>query len=144
MAVGAADTLLCAVIACAIACGDRSSEPSVSAQSPPAPPIAAPAPALALGPLEAYVRDELAALGAAQGVRCAPPTSDRVECALERGGKAFIDVRSDGTTAVEIELDPAAAAARSEPVSPEREGELVKMSRALDDRAPPDAPHADE
>ena len=86
--------------------------------------------------LEAYVRDEVAALGAPQGVRCAPRIQvivpgDRIRCGLARGGMAFVTVRADGTTAVEIALDPAAANARSELVTPARAEELERTSRAL-------------
>jgi hypothetical protein len=47
--------------------------------------------------LEAYLRDEVAALGVAQTVRCAPRiraliAGERVECRLERGGAAFVTV----------------------------------------------------
>lgn len=83
--------------------------------------------------LEEYVRAELADLGAVQGVRCAPRVrrvapNERIECWLAHGGKAFITVHADGSTAVEIALDAAAAAARSEPESPE----LVNASHALE------------
>lgn len=86
--------------------------------------------------LEVYLRDELADLGAPQRVRCAPRirrivANERIECWLEQGGKAFIDVHADGTTAVEMVLDAAGANARSEVVTPERERELAATSRAL-------------
>lgn len=86
--------------------------------------------------LEAYLRDEVADLGAPQGVRCAPriraiAANERVECWLAHGGKAFVDVHADGTTAVEVVLEAAAANARSELVTPERERELEATSRAL-------------
>lgn len=86
--------------------------------------------------LEAYLRDQVADLGAPQGVRCAPRIraivpNERIECWLARGGKAFVDVHADGTTGVEIVLDAAAANARSELVTPERERELEATSRAL-------------
>jgi hypothetical protein len=86
--------------------------------------------------LEAYLRDEVADLGAPQGVRCAPHVraiepGERIECWLARGGKAFVTVRANGTTAVEIQLDAAAANARSEVVTPAREAELEKVSRDL-------------
>ncbi len=86
--------------------------------------------------LEAYLRDEVADLGAPQVVRCAPriraiTANERVECGLARGGKAFVDVHADGTTAVEVVLDAAAANARSELITPARERELEQSSRAL-------------
>lgn len=86
--------------------------------------------------LESYLRDELADLGAAQGVRCAPrvraiTAGDRIVCGLALGGKAFVTVRGNGTTSVELDLDAASAKARSEVVTPERERELERASRAL-------------
>jgi len=94
--------------------------------------------------LEAYLRDEVAALGAAQAVRCAPRiralvAGERIECRLAHGGAAFVTVRADGTTAFEIELDAAAAAARSDEVSPDRDRALAELSRGLDDRPAVDA-----
>ncbi|MBA3459705.1 MAG: hypothetical protein H0T46_07075 [Deltaproteobacteria bacterium] len=87
--------------------------------------------------LEAYLRDEVADLGAPQGVRCAPKirlvtAGERIECWLARGGKAFFTVRADGTTAIEIAMDPTSANARSEMVTPARERELDSASRALE------------
>lgn len=87
--------------------------------------------------LETYLRDEIAELGAPQGVRCAPKirlvtAGERIECWLARGGKAFFTVRADGTTAIEIAMDAAAANARSELVTPARERELDSASRALE------------
>lgn len=103
--------------------------------------------------LEAYLRDEVADLGAPQGVRCAPrirviAANERIECWLAHGGKAFVDVHADGTTAVEVVLDAAAANARSELVTPERERELEAASRALakmaDDEPGDEDEHAHE
>ena len=86
--------------------------------------------------LEDYVRAELADLGAMQGVRCAPRVrrvepDERIECGLAQGGKAFITVHVDGSTAVELALDAAAARARSEPES----SDLAKASHALENAA---------
>ncbi len=86
--------------------------------------------------IEAYLRSEVADLGVPQGVRCAPrvrviAATDRIECWLQRGGKAFVTVRRDGTTSVELDLDAAAATARSELVTPQRDQELERASRAL-------------
>ena len=75
-------------------------------------------------PIEAYLKDALVDLGVPQTVRCgsairsvAPGT--RIECTLERGGKAFAVIAGDGSFSTEIDLDPAAAAARSsEPNQP--------------------------
>ncbi len=87
--------------------------------------------------IEAYLRDELADLGAAQGVRCAPrirhvQPDERIECWLANGGKAFVTVHVDGTTSVELALDLASANARSEVVTPKRDHELLRLSRALE------------
>ncbi|CAN5905849.1 hypothetical protein BH11MYX3_BH11MYX3_18410 [soil metagenome] len=86
--------------------------------------------------LESYLRDEVADLGAPQGVRCAPrvraiTVGERIECWLAHGGKAFVTVRADGSTSVEVDLDAASANARSEVVTPEREQELERTSRVL-------------
>jgi hypothetical protein len=99
--------------------------------------------------LEAYLRDEVADLGAPQGVRCAPRiraivANERIECWLARGGKAFVDVHADGTTAVELVLDAAAANARSELVTPARERELEATSRALAHMADDEADDEDQ
>jgi len=85
-------------------------------------------------PIEAYLRETLSDLGAVQAVRCAPrirrlDPGGRIECSLERGGKAFATVRADGSFEVEIELDPHAGAARAEPAT---ESELVNKSRAVE------------
>jgi hypothetical protein len=87
--------------------------------------------------LETYLRDVVAEMGAAQTVTCAPELrriapGDRLECALAHGGKAFVIVRADGSTSVEIELAQAAAAARSEIVTPTRDEQITKTSRALE------------
>jgi hypothetical protein len=69
-------------------------------------------------PIEAYLSAALVDLGAPQKVSCGPairsvPAGARIECALERGGKAFAVIAANGTFATEIDLDPAAAEARS-------------------------------
>jgi hypothetical protein len=86
--------------------------------------------------LELYLRDVVNELGAPQEVKCAPKLrriapGDRVECWLAHGGKAFVTVRADGSTSVEVELDKTAADARSEVVTPARDDEMTKTSRAL-------------
>lgn len=88
--------------------------------------------------LDRYLREEVADLGAPQDVRCAPRIrrivpGERIECWLEHGGKAFVVVRLDGSTSVEIVLDAAAAAARSEPVTPANDDALSRTSRSLED-----------
>ncbi len=74
-------------------------------------------------PIERYLKDALADLGAPQRVRCGPAIrsvapGERIECALERGGKAFAVIAADGSFTPEIDLDPAAAAARSTEQAP--------------------------
>lgn len=98
--------------------------------------------------LEAFLRAEVAELGAAQAVHCTPrirriQPGEQIECGLAHGGKAFVMVRADGTTSVEIVLDPAAARARSEPDSPEHDRALTTQSQALEHAADTDDPEAD-
>ena len=75
-------------------------------------------------PIEKYFSGALVDLGAPQRVTCGPAIrsvepGDRIACSLERGGVAFAVIAVDGTFIPEIELDPAAAAARSvEPTEP--------------------------
>ena len=99
--------------------------------------------------LERYLRDVVAEMGAAQDVRCAPALrriapGDRLECGLARGGKAFVTVRGDGTTSVEVELDKAAADARSEVITPARDEQITKASRALEAAADDDGADGDD
>ncbi len=87
--------------------------------------------------LERYLRDVVGEMGAGQDVKCAPKLQriapgDRVECWLAGGGKAFVTVRADGSTSVEVELDKAAADARSEVVTPARDDQMTKASRKLE------------
>lgn len=86
--------------------------------------------------IEAYLRDELADLEVPQSARCLPhvralAAGERISCALGNGGTAFVTVRSDGSTAVELALTPAAAAARSDVLTPVRERALEAASRKL-------------
>ncbi|MBA3393860.1 MAG: hypothetical protein H0T89_14525 [Deltaproteobacteria bacterium] len=86
--------------------------------------------------LEAYLRETVAELGAPQGVRCGARVhrlapGERVECALQLGGRAFVVVHADGSTSVEVNFDPVAGAARSEYTSIVRDRELVEMSLKL-------------
>ena len=88
--------------------------------------------------LETYLVAELADLGAPQTARCLPhvraiAAAERITCALGNGGTAFVTVRSDGTTSVELALDPAAAAVRAEKLTPVRERALEAASRKLAD-----------
>lgn len=64
----------------------------------------------------------------------------RLTCELSGGGRAFVDIGAGGALSVELELDPAAAAARGEAVSPAREHELEQKSRALDHGSDTDEP----
>jgi hypothetical protein len=87
--------------------------------------------------IEAYLRDALVDLGAPQVARCGArirslAAGDRVQCQLQNGGKAFVVVNADGTTAIEIDLDPIAGDARAEAVSTERDQSLLDMSRKLE------------
>ena len=73
-------------------------------------------------------------LGTPQVARCGArirsiAAGDRVQCQLQHGGKAFVVVNADGTTSIEILLDPVAGDARAETVSIEREASLLEMSR---------------
>jgi hypothetical protein len=91
--------------------------------------------------LEQYLRDALDDLGKPQVVRCGAriqnvAAENRVQCQLQQGGKAFVVVHADGTTATEIVLDAVAGDARSEVVTIERDSSLLEMSKKLE--------HADE
>jgi hypothetical protein len=86
--------------------------------------------------VERYLELEVADLGAPQRVRCGPrlqrlDPDERIACQLEQGGVAFVTIRDDGETAFEVVLDPAAAAARGEEVTPERDQHLLAISAAL-------------
>lgn len=87
--------------------------------------------------LEEYLRDALDDLGKPQAVRCGAriqnvPADERVQCQLQYGGKAFVVVHADGTTSTEIVLDAASGDARAEPVTIERDGALLEMSKKLE------------
>ena len=82
-------------------------------------------------PIEAHVRGMLADLGVAQDVACGArlrrlAAGERVACKLGGGGVAFVTVAPTGKLAVELALDPAAAAARQD-----HRQDLDRMSRAL-------------
>jgi hypothetical protein len=88
-------------------------------------------------PMTDYVSDALADLHVDQKVDCSPAVhvvqpGDRIACKLSGGGLAFVRVAADGTASLELELDPHAAAARGEIVTPQRDSELVKISRGLE------------
>lgn len=87
--------------------------------------------------LEAQVHAALDEVGLAQGVQCGArvrriAVDDRIECALERGGRAFVVVHADGSTALELTFDPVGAAARTEAVTPARDQALEQSSHALE------------
>jgi hypothetical protein len=84
-----------------------------------------------------YVSEALASVHAYQTVDCGRPVQllppgDAVVCKLGGGGVALVSFADDGEASVELELDPAAAAARTELVTPDRERELAQQSKALE------------
>jgi hypothetical protein len=88
-------------------------------------------------PIAAYVQGVLDDLGVAQHASCLPHVQQvapgaRVGCTLSGGGAAFVDVAGDGSLALELALDPAAAAVRAEPATEDRVRDLVQRSRGLD------------
>ncbi len=84
---------------------------------------------VATAPIAARVRDELVDLGVAQAVDCgrAVAIGTRVACALSGGGAAFATIARDGHVSLELALDPAVAAVRSE-----EPRDLTKTSRLLE------------
>jgi hypothetical protein len=88
-------------------------------------------------PVAAYLDATLGDLHVAQHASCGAryvvvQPGDRIGCRLSAGGTAFVRVAADGTTSLELDLDPASAAARGEPVTPARDRELTSISRALE------------
>jgi len=89
--------------------------------------------------LTEFVASALAELRIDQKVDCTPQVhvvqpGERTTCKLSGGGLAFVQIAADGNARLELELDAASAAARGEPVSLERERELIKISKDLDGR----------
>lgn len=87
--------------------------------------------------VERLVHAALGEAGVTRAVDCGPrlrvlPPAGRVECALSEGGRAFVVVHADGSTALELVLDPAAAAARATDRSPAEEQSLEAASQALE------------
>jgi len=85
-----------------------------------------------------FVEDALASVHAVQMVDCGRPvqvlrTGESLVCKLGGGGVALVSIAADGEATVELELDVAAAAARTELTTPDRERELVQQSKALED-----------
>lgn len=87
--------------------------------------------AIDTAPITAYIDGVLADLGIAQTARCAPRIAHarRLACGLSGGGAAFVSIARDGQLALELALDPHAAAARSGPAD---DRELVRASHALE------------
>ncbi len=88
-------------------------------------------------PITAHITAALGDLHVAQQVNCGARTAfvetgGRLACKLSGGGTAFVRFAEGGTTSLEIELDAASAAARGEPVTPERDRELTSISKALE------------
>jgi len=86
-------------------------------------------------PIAAYVDSELAEIHVKQTASCGQAIQDigsRLVCELSGGGRAFVDVKADGTLALELEVEREGAAARGEAVTPERAKELDQKSRALE------------
>ncbi len=81
-------------------------------------------------PVQAYVEGVLGDLGIAQTVRCpALPRQRRITCPLSGGGVALVEVAAGGQLSLELELDPAAANART---SASADRDLARMSHALE------------
>ncbi len=83
-------------------------------------------------PIAARIADELTDLGVAQTVDCGGAVvkiavGERLTCRLSGGGAAFATIAKDGSVALELALDPGAAAVRSE--TPR---DLTQTSRALE------------
>lgn len=88
-------------------------------------------------PIASYLAATLADLKITQTASCGArfafvEPGGRLACKLSGGGMAFVQFAKDGTTSLELELDAASAAARGEPVSPERDRELTAISKALE------------
>lgn len=81
-------------------------------------------------PIATQIAGELADLGVQQTVDCGALVTridDRFACKLSGGGSAFVTVARDGTVALELAIEPAAAGVRSE-----EPRDLTKTSRDLD------------
>ena len=88
-------------------------------------------------PIKAHVDATLRDLKIAQQASCGAryafvAPGDRLGCKLSGGGMAFVRFAKDGTASLELDIDPASAAARGEVVSPERDRELTAISKALE------------
>jgi hypothetical protein len=90
--------------------------------------------------LTEFVAAALAEIHVDQKVDCTPAVhvvqpGERTTCKLSGGGLAFVQIAADGNAKLELELDAQAARARGEPVTPERDRELIKISKDLEGRA---------
>lgn len=88
-------------------------------------------------PIAAHIDAVLGDMKLAQHASCGPrivfvKPGARLACTLSGGGMAFVRFDKDGTTSLELDVDPASGSARGEPVSPERDRELTAISRALE------------
>jgi hypothetical protein len=88
-------------------------------------------------PIATHIAATLKDLAIAQQVACGARIAfiepgGRLGCKLSGGGMAFVQLATDGTTSLELDLDPASAAARGELVTPERDRELTAISKALE------------
>ena len=88
----------------------------------------------------AFVKEGLAGIHVEQNVDCGAPVQviprgDRVVCKLAGGGAAFVTFASDGSASLELALDPAAAAARTELMTPDKDRELATQSKQLESLA---------
>lgn len=87
-----------------------------------------------------FVQQHLANIHVTQAVDCGAPVqviqpADRLVCKLAGGGAAFVAFAPDGEASIELALDPASAAARSELTSSDRDRELTKQSSELESSA---------
>lgn len=84
-----------------------------------------------------FVQDGLASVRVEQAVDCGSriqviPHGDRVVCKLAGGGVAFVAFAPDGSASLELALDPAAAAARTELMTADKDRELAAQSKELE------------
>ncbi len=88
-------------------------------------------------PVVAFVQEHLAAIHVTQAVDCGAPVqvvkpAERLVCKLAGGGAAFVMFAPDGEASIELALDSASAAARTELTSTDRDRELTKQSSELE------------
>lgn len=86
-----------------------------------------------------HVKTALSDLHVDQRVDCAPAihvvnAGDRIACKLSGGGLAFLQIAADGSATLELALEPSAATARGELVTPEKDRQLVDVSKSLESR----------